>query len=298
MNSTLFSSESDLQSVRSFIKELPNGSSLVDFEELIQLALVRASTRLWWNENTLIGLAYIDDSNNLWFEIDPLNVSPQLEEEVIAWGVTCMQRRNTLVGRSDTLDASRQANNTLHLNILENHGFSRCGFHTIHYSRSLKTPIPKHALPAGFSLRHVKGEEEVEALVALHRAAFKTENMSIERRLAIMRTQEYDPSLDLLVEAPNGDLAAFCVCGLVEGANGQTGYTDPIGIHPLYQRMGLGKAVITAGLKALRSKGAETATLGTSSENIAMQHLAESLGFTIASENIWLTKNVSLKESQ
>lgn len=279
--------------MHTLINRLPNGTSLVNFEELIQLALVRTATRLWWHENSLIGLAYIDDCNNLWFEIDPMNVSPQLEDEIIAWGITCMQRRNTLVGRSDTLDACRQASNVLHINILENNGFSRCGFHTIRYSRSLKTPIPKQPLPAGFSLRHVKDEEEVKALVALHQAAFKTDNMTIERRLAIMRTQDYDPSLDLLVVAPNGDLAAFCVCGLEENSDGQTGSTDPVGTHPRYQQLGLGKAIITAGLQALKTKGVKNVTLGTSSENIAMQRLAESLRFTIEAEKIWFTKNVS-----
>jgi hypothetical protein len=45
-----------------------------------------------------------------------------------------------------------------------------------------------------------------------HRAAFGTEYLTVEERLATMREPEYDPELDLLAVAPDGRLAAYCMC--------------------------------------------------------------------------------------
>jgi ribosomal protein S18 acetylase RimI-like enzyme len=98
-------------------------------------------------------------------------------------------------------------------------------------------------------------------------------------------------SLTSLPRGPGGDLAAFCICGLRGGA-GQVGYTDPIGVRPNYQNLGLGKAIVTAGLKNLQARGAKVVELGTSSDNFRMQRLAESLGFAVASERLWYTKKV------
>ena len=106
-----------------------------------------------------------------------------------------------------------------------------------------------------------------------------------------MRAPQYDPELDLVAVAPNGELAAFCVCGF-EDSSREVGYTDPVGTHARYKRRGLGKAMVTTGLHALKDRGARTAELGTSSENVAMQRLAEALGFIIVSESLWFSRTV------
>jgi mycothiol synthase len=141
-------------------------------------------------------------------------------------------------------------------------------------------------------MRRVTGEDEVEALVSLHRAAFGTDNMAIEERLAIIRAPNYAPDLDLVAIAPNGELCAFCNFEFEEGKK-QTGTTDPIGTHQHYQRLGLGRAILSAGLRSIQVRGAVIAKLGTSSENIPMQKLAERVGFFCVSENLWFSKKIS-----
>ena len=289
MKSYLLQDSSDIQSMRDLIARLPQKSTAIDFEETTQLDSVRARTRLWKNEGKLIGFAYVDDFNNLRFEVEPQSRSTQLEDEIIAWGLDCMKKRNAETGQNDTLDASFLVGNTWQIALLQRSGFGQENLRSLHYARSLNEPIPEHPLPPGFSLRCVKGEDEVENLVNLHRAAFGTENMTVEERLAIMRAPQYERELDLLAIAPNGELAAFCICG-IEDEN--IGYTDPIGVHKNYQRLGLGKAVLSAGLQTLKQRGIERAELGTSSENIAMQQLATAMGFVVISESLWFSKKV------
>lgn len=290
MKSYLLQDNSDIQSMRDLIARLPQKSTAIDFEETIQLDSVRARTRLWKNDCKLIGFAYVDDFNNLRFEVEPQSRSTQLEDEIIAWGLDCMKKGNAETGQNDTLDASFLVENVWQIALLQRSGFVQENLRSLHYACTLNGPIREHPLPPEFSLRCVQGEDEVENLVTLHRAAFGTENMSVEERLAIMRAPQYERELDLLAIAPNGELAAFCICG-IENIN--IGYTDPIGVHKNYQRLGLGKAVLSAGLQALKQRGIERAELGTSSENIAMQQLATAMGFAVISESLWFSKKVS-----
>ena len=47
------------------------------------------------------------------------------------------------------------------------------------------------------------------------------------------------------------------------------------------------------GLDPLKQRGVDTAILGTSSENVAMQRLAASVGFRVESAKVWFEKQVT-----
>ncbi|GHO62449.1 mycothiol acetyltransferase [Ktedonobacter sp. SOSP1-52] len=162
--------------------------------------------------------------------------------------------------------------------------------------RTLADEIPEPKLPAGYRPRHVAGEAETEACVALHRAVFGTQNMTIEQRLSIMCEPDYDPRGDLVIEAPGGMLVAYCICQVHSEENAQSGrnwgYTDPIGVHPDYQRRGLGKAVLLSGLRYLKARGVDTASFTTSSDNAAMLGLGAAAGFHRLYGYHWLSKKV------
>lgn len=264
----------------------------MDFEEVILLTSVRNRTRLWLDNNSLAAFAFVDDYNNLQFEIASENRTPELFQQIVDWGVECVKKQNEARGETSTLDTCLKPENLWQIEMLKRLGFLEDRVRSLHYARDLHDPILGHPLPPGFMLRVVRGEDEVPALVALHQAAFSTENLTPEYRLAIMRAPAYEPDLDFVLVAPDGQLAAFCICGF-EDQEKSIGYTDPIGTHPHYQRQGLGKAIVTAGMLVLKSRGAKQVKLGTSSENIAMRRLAESLGFRVVSESIWFSRQIS-----
>lgn len=294
MKSYLLQGEPDIQLMRDLIERLSGESTIVDFEENMLLEPVRATVRLWQDNGRLLGFAYVDDYNNLHFEIEAMARSAPLEDEIIEWGITCVQTRNAQASKSHTLDAAFSAHNTWQIAMLEREGFTRANWRTLRYARSLSQPIKTYTFPPGFSLRSVAGVHEAERLVALHQAAFGTENMTVAQRLAMMQAPGYERNLDLVVVAPDGELAAFCICGFEnEGDNGRVGFTDPIGTHPHYQRRGLGKAIVTAGLYRLRGRGGTIVKLSTSSTNKPMQQLAQSLGFTCVSEKLWFSRVVA-----
>ena len=291
MHNKLLKDEADVQQMRELIQNLASDSTVFDFEEAIFLASVRSRTRLWTENESLAAFAYVDDYNNLQFEIASEHRSPQLMQQIVDWGVECVKKQNQASGQSNTLDAAFKAENRWQIEMLKSQGFQEEPTHSLHYARSLGSPILEHPLPPGFHLRSVLGESEITALVALHQAAFGTDNMTPESLLAIMRAPAYEPDLDLVLLAPDGQLAAFCICGFKDNEK-SVGYTDPIGTHPSYQRQGLGKAIVTAGMLVLQARGVKTVTLGTSSENFAMRRLAESLGFRVVSVSIWFSRQV------
>lgn len=271
--------------------------SPVDLRELLSLQQVQENTRLWFDtEGRMVGFCLVDHYCNLLFEAEPQAFTAEVEGEIIAWGIACVQRAMREQGETLTLDASCRANDVGKIAFLTRHGFEQQGGRSLHMVRPLDQPIPKPVIPKGFTLRHVSGEEEVEALVALHRASVGTEHMTIEERLAMMRGVEYDPELDLLAVAPDGRLAAYCVCSISQEENTRTGrnegFTDPVGTHPDFQRRGLARALMLAGLQALKQRGMDTAVLGTSSENVAMQCTAESVGYRVESTTLWFARPV------
>ncbi|MBN2393830.1 MAG: GNAT family N-acetyltransferase [Anaerolineae bacterium] len=301
LTTRLYSGTTDLQSMLDLLvavrpaERVAGYPSAVDLHELLALPAVQDNTRLWFDAgDRLVGFALVDHYNNLCFEYE----DPGIEAEVIDWGMQCICRAMQATGEELTLDASCSTDNTERLALLERHGFIREAQYSVHMARSLHEPIPTPQLPAGFSIRHVMGEHEVEALVALHRAAFGTETMTVEERLAMMHTPDYDAELDLVAVAPDGQLAAYCMCLISQEENTQTGrnegYTDPVATHPDFQRRGLAKALLLTGLHTLKQRGMDTALLGTSSKNVAMQRTAQSVGFRVQSTTLWFSKPVSL----
>ncbi len=284
--------KSDLQKMRGLIAALPGGPTITDFEEHIQLPSVQNNTRLWMDNHELVAFAYVDDYNNLCFEILPGQTTPALEQEIVAWGVECMERRNRSSKEISTLDACCTASNRGRISILTRSGFAQDPIRTLHFSRDLTKLIQQYPLPDGFTIRITTGEPEIDQLVALHQAAFESDQMTVEYRRAILAGPQYEPGMDWVVVAPNGELAAFCL-GSFDDSNKDEGYLDPIGVHPDYWQKGLGAAIMTCGLLELKKQGVTLVKLGTSSENNGMQQLARKMGFEVASESLWFSKKVN-----
>jgi len=271
---------------------------IVDLRELLALRPVQDNTRLWFDTaGRVVGFALVDHYDNLWFEFDQQATHPDIELEIVDWGVACIRHAMEEGRPGSALDAGCGSDDTARISLLERHGFVRQEISSLHMVRPLDEPIPTPQVPVGFTVRHVAGEKEAEALVALHRAAFGTENMTVAERLAMMRGREYDAALDLLAVAPDGRLAAYCMCSISQEENERTGrnegYTDPVATHPDFRRRGLARALLLTGLSELKRRAVDTAVLGTGSDNPAMLRTAQAVGFRVQSTTLWFSKPVS-----
>ena len=147
-------------------------------------------------------------------------------------------------------------------------------------TRSLADSLPGALLPAGFLLRPVAGEGDLAQRAAAQHAAFESSMPMDEycrRYLRFMRSPVYRPELDIVAAAPDGRIAAFCIAWL-DAAN-RVGLFEPVGVHPDFQRRGLGKAVVLEGLRRMQANGMEQAIVCSLWHSPAALALYESAGF-------------------
>lgn len=155
--------------------------------------------------------------------------------------------------------------------------------------------LPDHVLPAGFSIRPLAGQDEVEAYVLLHRAVFESKNMTVEWRARTLRQADYRPDLDLVAAAPDGRLAAFCVCWLDAGA--RRGQVEPLGVDEAYRGLGLGRAILAEGLRRLYRSGAQTVYVETDLDRNVAMRLYEWMGFRPANDVLVYRKDYDGSQS-
>ena len=150
-------------------------------------------------------------------------------------------------------------------------------------------PVPDgSAPPTGYLIRPLAGEQEVAAYVDCHRSAFQSDSMQMGWRARTLRQPEYVPDLDLVAVAPGGALAGFCVCWLHRDAAGQiSGQVEPIGVHADLRGLGLGRALLSEGLRRLQRHGATRVCVETDSHRDAAFGLYESAGFRVTRQ-VWV----------
>jgi GNAT superfamily N-acetyltransferase len=113
----------------------------------------------------------------------------------------------------------------------------------------LETPV----LPEGFRFR-TADEAGPEAAVRAHVDAWAPSTYTAASYEGVRGTDAYRGDLHVLVEAPDGTMAASAVMWL-DGVN-RTAEFEPVGTHPDYRRRGLGRALLLHGMRLARDAGA------------------------------------------
>jgi len=187
-----------------------------------------------------------------------------LQCSVRAWALRRLEERARLDGGATPLRVQEDAagDDPATMALLEREGYTRGDWYHVRLRYALGDDIPAARLPTGFVIRHVTGEVEVEARAALHRDSFypytsRSDEESTARYRRAMRMPGYDSRLDLVVAAPDGTLAAGCLCW-PDRVN-RSGLFEPVGTRPEFRRWGLATALMLEGLRRLRAEGAVTA---------------------------------------
>jgi ribosomal protein S18 acetylase RimI-like enzyme len=101
------------------------------------------------------------------------------------------------------------------------------------------------------------------------------EEMHLQRYLDFMRSSSYVPDRDLVAVAEDGTIASFMVWWADDSGIAQI---EPLGTHPDYQRLGLGRALLYHGLCEMKDGGMLTARVCTDDDRPAT-HFYEAVGF-------------------
>ncbi|MEN9937214.1 MAG: hypothetical protein RLZZ387_3793 [Chloroflexota bacterium] len=207
---------------------------------------------------------------------------PDAEEEVLAWA----EDRIRVTGGTSSLTAWSYEGDARRVALLERRGYERGTMSFLCNAQDLEALPPPAALPEGYRIRHVRGDEDVAARVEVHRDAFAPSRMTVAKHRAVMAAPSYRPELDLVVEAPDGSFAAFALLWYDE-AN-RCGEFEPVGCHSSHRRLGLTRELLLEGMRRLRALGATSASVFSSGEEryAPSRHLYSSAGFTIV-DRMW-----------
>lgn len=192
---------------------------------------------------------------NLDFVVHPALRGSAIEQEIFGWGKEQMlayakRTGEEFWGSVEFFEDSPNAAQTI--KNLEAVGFAPFDWSIVRFELGLLQELPEAQLPAGYSIRPLHGMREVQAYVDLHRAAFGSERMTVAWRKRILEHPAYRSEFDLIVENREKVPVGFCVCWRRENA----GQIEPLGVHPDYQGMGLGKALEISAYQLLKRHGA------------------------------------------
>jgi mycothiol synthase len=148
-------------------------------------------------------------------------------------------------------------------------------------------PVSEATWPGGIVARGFDRERDVAALPALVNVAFADHPTPIVMEEEMVRASLDDPNiLDedviLLEDAATRELLGFCMCdvrrsgGIVSSPHGEIGM---IGVRPDRRGRGLGRQLLRAGTRYLRSVGAPNVELAVNARNESALALYESEGF-------------------
>lgn len=164
------------------------------------------------------------------------------------------------------------------------------GYERVHIDRSyrwdLTGVLPEPAVPDGWALRSVRGEDEANERRRASHAAFEStmpEAMHLQRYLDFMRSPVYMAERDLVAVAPDGRIASFMVWWGDETGVAQI---EPFGTHPDHHRKGLGRALLYHGLRQMKTAGMHTCRVVTDDEREATSFY-EGVGFEDAGRLHW-----------
>lgn len=119
--------------------------------------------------------------------------------------------------------------------------------------------------------------KEAAEPVEIHIAAFAKATLSPELYRRYMTAPGYAAEREFVVVAPDGTFAAFTVTW--HDLLNRTGLLEPVGTHPDYRRLGLGKSVVLHAMRQMADAGMTVATVANEGTNEASRDLYRSCGF-------------------
>lgn len=221
---------------------------------------------LWETEDgELAAVLNCESPGYAYFQIDPRYRTPQLEEEML----DLAEERLVTVGKRSGRPALAvwvTDGDTLREEMLARRGYERkADWQSFIRYRALALPIPEPKMPEGYTFRPMTLEDIPARSWASWRAFHPDEpDEGCDRTgswyLNILCAPTYRRDLDLVAIAEDGAVAAFATVWYDDVT--RFGYFEPVGTMPEHQRKGLATSLLYEGMRRLKERGAEVASVG------------------------------------
>ncbi|MFN8371437.1 MAG: GNAT family N-acetyltransferase [Anaerolineae bacterium] len=209
--------------------------------------------------------------------VHPQHRAGELAREILIWAENETWRWLRQEGRANpAITLNVYEDDEARITLLRQLGYQHAGVHSTIAQRSLREPIPEASLAAGFSVRPLRGTQEVEKLVEAQNAAFGW-NWQAQDMQRVLTAPGNSPERELVVMTPEGRAAAFCY--LLLDAHSKLGMFEDVGTHPDFRRRGLGSAMLYAGMKLMYDAGMGSALVPYHVSADAGKGLYDAVGF-------------------
>jgi len=218
---------------------------------------------LWENDDQIVAILMPDGGfGEAHFLVHPVLRTLELEGEML--GVAEEHLTKVKSDGSRKLCIWAPEPDQLRQELLARHGYLKGDQSEYQWRCRLDLPIPDVATHPGYQIRALgDGLELLERCYASGLGFHEGDiHIAVENRndptwyRNIQRAPLYRRDLDLVALAPDGSIAGFCTIWFDDVT--RSAYFEPVAVVPAHRQRGLGKAIMTAGLRKLQLMGAET----------------------------------------
>jgi ribosomal protein S18 acetylase RimI-like enzyme len=240
--------------------------------------------RIWQDETGAIVGAVIPEYEGSAF----LQIHPQyrfLESEMLDWAQSHLAQTND-AGRQ-WLDVWAYATDQFRADLLRQRGYIQTDVYENRRRRLMTIPIPEIVIPKGYRVRTMRRHaDDWQAQAILLNAAFERTIHSAQEYSNFQSAPDYRLDLDIVVEAPDGTLAA--TAGFTPYEAESFAILEPVCTHPEHQGLGLARAAIAEGLRRVHDMGIRITYVTAWHSNLVANHTYEKMGFTESSAHyLW-----------
>ncbi|MGB7061483.1 MAG: GNAT family N-acetyltransferase [Candidatus Zixiibacteriota bacterium] len=175
--------------------------------------------------------------------------------------------------------------NTLHIyvydydeplqELVQQRGYGKDAERARYDSELIIRDLPEQRLPEGYMMQSMAQENNIESRCEVFGRAFNhsdpaewPSDFSYEE---LQRAPDYRKDLDISVMGPDGNYVACCITWY--DSYNRMGILEPVGTHPDFRGLGLGREVVFDGIRRAANLGAEIVQVGSG------QRFYEEIGF-------------------
>jgi mycothiol synthase len=272
----MYENEADYWRLRAFLREVYLLNSHRDLSwqvarldywrffgnEHIEYYKLNEAICLWETDDGRIAAFITPESRgHAYLQVHPEFRSLELELEMLEAAEKCLAERD---GTQWQVTAWAHQTDELRQQALRQRGFTRGDWAEHQFRRCLDEEIPDVQLTGAYQIRALGYASEIPERSWVSWRAFHPDEpdanyIGWEWYPSIQRCPLYRRDLDLV--ALDGDCAMAAFTTVWYDDVTRTGYFEPVGTSPDHQRKGLGKAIMTEGLRCLKNLGALYATV-------------------------------------
>lgn len=228
------------------------------------------------SRKTIVALTTRESPNDFFLHVDP--IYQHVEREMIEWIELKFKQLKKRHEKKEKLNINILEGNTQREALLIDLGYKYEQIHGYFRIRKGNLPIPDYPCPNNFEIRTLTRTDYPQLAFLIRRVFGHGEWFTEEVLKWIARCSFYREELDLVAVTSNGIIASFCTFRL--DPISRTICLEPMGTNPDYRGLGLGKAIITEGIKRSMKFHPPFFYIDGAANNPAANRLYDVTGFT------------------